>query len=591
MLSVYQNSNADNNQSVKAGFIVRITEYKTLISTLTDRKSEDSIQHELFLGKRGSGKSMLLKRIEVEITENEKLNTRYIPVFPAEEQAGIYRLFDLWEQVLRELYLRSNEAFKVKDFSEFKDEQTYTRYLYNEIHRFCKSKKKKAVLLLDNFDRITDSISGDGQLLRETLTNYRDLVLIASSGSMDNHFLQHDQPFFDFFRHHLLKKLSSKESFLLLNHWSDSLDFDDRERTQIKDFLKKYPGKVETIRLLTDGLPRTMLLLLKLVLQTNKPMEVDFLKKIMDEVTPLYQERLNNLTPQLKKIVYEMAFKWEAASTKEITAQCKMESKLVAANLNTLTDRHIVETITTNKRNNLYRLSERFFNMWLIVTQGSPDLQHKARWMSKFLESWYDNQQLHISGREVFMLSKGSRQNTCLSVQLRDENNFGTLDDKQKPDLAEMNYFQEIEKDVEKKMVNLSFTYYYQNINKEKVKHYCGNYEEEDTSKIIIEIWAGVFNSVEERAISACIEKRENESFLGRLLIHNQKSLVDKLFHHVKFGRRLQAQYTVLYYISQILNGKEDDNNLKLRIPPELQTTVDEVLQSIKEEQVRYEGK
>ena len=560
-LSIHPFTNADNNESVKTGFIVRMTEYETIISTLADRRTGDSIQHELILGRRGSGKSTLLKRIEVEIAENEKLNTRYIPVFPAEEQAGIYRLLDLWEQVLQELYLRSNEAYKVKEYSGFTDEQTYTRYLYSEIHRFCKSKKKKAVLLLDNFDRITGSISDDGHLLRETLTNYRDLVLIAASTRMDEHFWRYDQPYYEFFRRFRLEALSRKESFLLLNHWSDALDFNDRERTKIKDFLKKYFGKVENIRLLTDGLPRTMLLFLKLVLQTDKPVEVDFLKKIMDEITPLYQERLNNLTPQMRKIVYEMAFKWEAVSTKELSAQCKMESKLVAANLNTLTDRHIVETLPTKKRNNMYRLSERFFNMWLIVTQGNPDHKRKARWMSEFLESWYDRQELK---------------------------NLALQQIKEKYDLSEKCWLQEVEKGDEKAMVNLSLIYYIQNKNKEWVRQFIGKYEWEDTGKIIIEIWAGVFNSVEERAIAACSEKREDEEFLTDLLIHQQKSLVDKLFHHAEFCRRLQAKYTVLYYVSQILNGKENDNNLMLRIPPELLTTVDDLLQHIKQEQLRY---
>ncbi|MCL2652044.1 MAG: hypothetical protein FWD60_13615, partial [Candidatus Azobacteroides sp.] len=107
MLSIYQNSNADNYESIKAGFIVRKLEYETIISSLEKRKTGDSIQHELILGRRGSGKSTLLKRIEVEITENKKLNKKYIPVNLAEEQAGIYRLMDLWEQVLRELYCQN----------------------------------------------------------------------------------------------------------------------------------------------------------------------------------------------------------------------------------------------------------------------------------------------------------------------------------------------------------------------------------------------------------------------------------------------------------------------------------------------------
>jgi hypothetical protein len=513
MLSVYQNANVDDYEIIKAGFIVRMIEFETIISSLKKRESGNSIQHELILGWRGSGKSTLLKRIEVEINEDKQLNRKYIPVNLAEEQAGIYRLFDLWELVLNELYNRSNEEFQMEDFSRFVDEQAYTRYLYNEIHRFCETKKKKAVLLLDNFDRIIGNFSDDGHLLRETLVNYRDIVLIAASARMDEHFWRYDQPFYDFFRRHRLETLSSKETFLLLNHWSETLDFNEQERERVKGLLQKHPGKVENIRILTDGLPRTMFFFLKFVVQTDKPVGVDFLKKIMDEVTPLYRERLNNLTPQLCKIIYEMAFMWEAVPTKEIAARCKMESKLISANLKTLADSNIIETIATNKRNNLYRIAERFFNMWLIVTQGNPNQKRKARWMSEFLENWYDKNE----------------------------------------------------------------------------KQYINQSKEEDIGKIIIEIWAGVFNNVEERAITACREEREDATWFEYLLVLHQKSLVDKLFHHPEFGYRLQEQYTVLYYVSQILNGKENENNLLLRIPPELQTTVADVLKSIKKEQIRYD--
>jgi len=110
----------------------------------------------------------------------------------------------------------------------------------------------------------------------------------------------------------------------------------------------------------------------------------------MDSVTPLYQERLNYLTPQLRKIVSEMAFIWEACTTKQLVEKCRMQSKLISANLKTLVDKGLVDKIETSKKNHLYRLSERFFNMWLIITQGNPDQKRKAKWLSIFLENWYD---------------------------------------------------------------------------------------------------------------------------------------------------------------------------------------------------------
>ncbi|MDR0865345.1 MAG: hypothetical protein LBO74_10515 [Candidatus Symbiothrix sp.] len=122
----------------------------------------------------------------------------------------------------------------------------------------------------------------------------------------------------------------------------------------------------------------------------------------------------------------------------------------------------------------------------------------------------------------------------------------------------------------------------------EIVKQYVGKYEGKEIGKILIEIWAGIFNDVENRAIALCREEEEFALFIEHLLVLHQKSLVDNLFHHAEFGKRLQEQYTVLYYASQILNGKENENNLHLRIPPELQTTLKDVLQEIKREQERY---
>ena len=581
MISIYQNSNADNYESIKSGFIVRTVEYSAIISTLKNRKSGDSIQHELILGRRGSGKSTLLKRIEVEIVENKKLNTNYIPVNLAEEQAGIFRLMDLWEQVLQGLCCHYEEKLESANFSDFPDEQTYTRYLYGEIHRFCTAKKKKAVLLLDNFDRIVGNFSDDGNLLRETLINYCDLVLIAASARMNEHFWKYDQPFYEFFRRHRLEALNSGEAFLLLIHWSNALDFDEKERTKIRDFLKKYPGKVENIRLLTDGMPRTMFFFLKLVLQTEKPVETDFLKRVMDEATPLYQERLLNQTPPMRKIILEMAFMWEAAATKEIAEQCRMESKAVAAILNTLTDRNIVETIATDKRNNLYRLAERFFNMWLIVTQGNPDQKRKARWMSEFLENWYDKLELQTIARQYDEIIDDTKS------ELREPpSHYGRLPKTVNENENMANNC--IEKGDDQQMFNLALMYYEQNKNREQIKQYIGRYNGSDIGIIIIEIWAGIFHSTEERAIAVCREERESSWFIKNLLILHQKSLVDKLFHHAEFGKRLRAQYTVLYYISQILNGKKKENNLLLRIPPELQTTVENVFRKIKYEQERY---
>ncbi|MCP9768385.1 ArsR family transcriptional regulator [Lacihabitans sp. LS3-19] len=428
-LTVFQTANSDY-KAVKDNFIVRTQEIERIIGSIKSKGDKDPQQHELILGRRGSGKSTLLKRIELELIENPALNKLYIPINLAEEQAGIFRLFDLWEQVIYELKQRQNFDVKIPEFSDFKTEGSYTRKLYEIIHDACLSNKKKIVLLLDNFDRIVENFTDDGSLLREILINYSEVQIIAGSTRMDEHFWSYDKPFYDFFRVHRLEALSKEEINLLLNHWGDTLNI-----SVLKDFVKNNPGKIENLRILTDGLPRTLQFFIQIVLQNSETGTYQYLKKTMDNVSPLFQERLNALTAPFRKIIYEMAFIWEACSVKQLVEKTKMESKLISAHLKTLVDKGLVDKIETNKKQHLYRVSERFFNMWIIVTQGNPEQKRRAKFLSIFLENWYDKSDLrnlaslHInnlkSGKidyeEAIILSKAFSQSRFLGTKERDE--------------------------------------------------------------------------------------------------------------------------------------------------------------------------
>jgi tetratricopeptide (TPR) repeat protein len=396
-----------------------------------------------------------------------------------------------------------------------------------------------------------------------------------------------------------------------------------------------------------------------------------------------------------------MAFIWEACTTKQLVEKLKMESKLISANLKTLTEKGIIEKIKTNKKQHLYRISERFFNLWLIITQGNPNQKRKAKWLSIFLENWYDASDFkkltnkHISNlkncktdwNSALLLSKGLCQSKYISVLERDSiikltenikgngvencllelpekyesiiekiityceeenyskavkiadsieneedgekfyvlaclytfqqkyteaenyylqaiekvnidalNNLANLYTKQqKYTEAENYYLQAIEKGSIDALYNLAFVFYQTNINKAKALKYINKAREESEninikeSKIIIEIWNGIFDNLEQR-VTEIIESKEesviNELFFD-LLVQQQKRIVLNLFEDEVLGKELQEKYIVFYYVSLILNKVQDDN-LLLKIPPELQTTIEDVLLKIETKQKFY---
>lgn len=578
-LSLYQSANSSND-SIKKNFVIRQAEFEIIISELKNKGNKDPLQHELILGRRGSGKSTLLRRIQAEVEENIQLNKKYIAINLAEEQASIYRLFDLWDEVLKEIAVEFNINLNLKDYNDFKTDQDYTRYLYENIHNILIKEDRKIVLLLDNFERIVGNFNDDGNLFRETLLNHNDIQIIAGSTRMDEHFWQYDKPFYEFFRRHRLEALSIKEIIQLLDHWSDVMQL-----PELANFAKTNIGKIEAIRILTDGLPRTLQFFIQILLQNANLYGYDYLRKVMDNVTALYQERLNNLPAAQRKIIAEMAFLWEACSTKELVEKCKMESKLISAQIKQLSNAGIIDTITTDKKNHLYRISERFFNMWLMVTQGNPEQKRKAKWLSIFLEAWYNGADL-----------KQLADDHILNLQNKKNGYDKTLVEKNVMNEAEHHFLFSIDNKRTSALKNQALLYYKNNHNHASALQLILKYNERTSNdkdaegiQIAIEIWNGLFDNLHDKIEHFIVESNyENlDVFLINLLTHEQIKLVYNLFKNETHGVELQKRYKPLYYAVLLLNNKTE-NNLALRMPPEVLPTVNDIIKTVKEKQLFY---
>ncbi len=387
-INFFQSANSEGSH-IADDFVIRIEEYETIMGEIRRDPMQGSVQHYLLLGRRGSGKSTLLKRIEYEINNDPALSKKLIPVNLAEEQANIYRLMDLWEETIKELKHSDIDIDDsiINNFTGNTNE--YNRQLYAAINDAMEKAGRKIVLLLDNIDRIFENIREDAALLREVLLNYDHIRIVGGSTRMSEHFWQYDAPFYNFFRIIKLEALSNEEVRTLLMHWAKAYNL-----PAIEDFVQTKPGQLETIRILTDGLPRTLKFFISTIINRTQKDSYQYLKQIMDYVTPLYQERLNNLPAAHRKIVLNLAFIWEAAAVKQLVEVCKIESKLLSAHLKQLYQNGLLDKIETSKKNHLYRISERFFNLWLIFTQGSPSDKRKQKCLTIFLESWYNGDEI-----------------------------------------------------------------------------------------------------------------------------------------------------------------------------------------------------
>ena len=396
----YQAANEDDVLAIKESFLIRLHEFDIIMSDIRTNEMVGSVQHYLLLGRRGSGKSTLLKRIEVEITEDAELSSQFLPVNLAEEQADIYRLYDLIHAILEEL---EEKKYEVR-FPEPEDDcNTYTRNLIGALHEAIDRCGKKVILLLDNIHRILENLADDANLLREYLLNYKDIKIIGGSTRMTEHFWKYNQAFYQFFRIMELKPLTGDEIRMLFENWSRTPGME-----YLKEFAENKSGQLETIRILTDGLPRTLQFFVNILVNNSNDTGFEYLRQIMDVATPQYQERLNNVSPAQRKIVLQTAFLWEAAGARDIAKASHMDTNAVSAQLKQLSELSIIEKIDTGKKNHLYRISERFFNLWLIFTQGSPKEKRKAKYLTIFLENFYDEEEIRkLANRHLQQLQTG----------------------------------------------------------------------------------------------------------------------------------------------------------------------------------------
>lgn len=423
----YQSANADA-QSIKDNFLIRLEEFDIIMSDIRRNPMKGSVQHYLLLGRRGSGKSTLLRRIQVEINEDEALQKKYVPINLAEEQANIYRLFDLLNEIIDEL---EEKGIEVNRPDEDEDCNAYTRLLFSALHGAIEKSGKKVVLLLDNIDRIFENLHEDQGLVREMLLNFDDIKIIGGSTRMSEHFWKYDEPFYEFFRVLKLEKLSAEETKKLLLHWAEKPGYEE-----LKNFVENRQGQLETVRQLTDGLPRTLQFFVNILINKEQESAYEYMRQIMDVMTPLYQERLNTLPASQRKIVLQMAFLWESVGAGEIADASHMRNNLVSAQLKQLIDKGIAEKVdSAGTKKILYRLSERFFNLWLIFTQGSPKEKRRAKYLTIFMENFYDGDsirelpQRHLvvlhektqSSQRAAMLTKALAQSRFVDSDTRDE--------------------------------------------------------------------------------------------------------------------------------------------------------------------------
>ncbi|MDZ4796203.1 MAG: AAA family ATPase, partial [Bacteroidota bacterium] len=366
-------------------FTIRLKEYKQIIDNLLQQKKKP-LQHFLITGKRGMGKSTLLRRIFIEAGK-APLNEKMLAVRLGTEQYRLSRLFKLWEQVIE--YLGKNEPKLLEQKKAIEDNRQYDERLIHIVNDHLTETGKTLLLLIDNFDQFIDKLSDkDQHSLREALMMY-PIQIIGNTIFYNEQFVDYGKPFFDFFKPIHLANLDKEEAekFIKLRAESEGIE-------NFEEIFQKQKGKINTLRILSGGVPRTLLILLSIIYKKNTGDAVDYLHEMIEQVTPLYQDRMKSLSPQQQEIMHHLAMHWDRTPVKDLATEMRIPSKSISAQLVQLENSGYINKIDTGGRNNYYEIDERFFNIWLLMSEAAPYDTKRVIWLTKWLDAFYSDKEL-----------------------------------------------------------------------------------------------------------------------------------------------------------------------------------------------------
>lgn len=366
-------------------FVVRDDAFDELLEDITQSDYSVPTQHTIIIGQRGQGKTTLLRRIQIEIENDSYLSQILLPVKFAEEQYQIRSLCRLWEEIADYLQSLHADIFpSILDTMEtYIEDDNYELQCFSYLETALKAQNKKLILLIDNIDELLGKLKDKEQRqLREILLTSSSFKIIGGSTKMLEQHFDYAKPFYEFFTLIKLQGLNKEESIKFLLSIGT-----DEQKAKMQIVVNTTPQRIETLRRLTGGVPRTLVMLFDIFIDDGGN-AFDDLLKVLDEATPLYKHRMDDLPPMLQDIVHTIAMNWDGMMTKEIAKKTRLESKVVSAQLKQLTDKYQIIEAESIGKNKIYKIQERFFNIWYLMRFGRKKDRQRVEWLVKFLVSW-----------------------------------------------------------------------------------------------------------------------------------------------------------------------------------------------------------
>ena len=354
---------------LKESFVAREDTLAELLRVIREQTAGRPCQHMMLIGPRGMGKTTLGLRLLYAVEEDPDLRARWQPVAFHEESYGIAGLADFWFHALRHLTRATGESrWEERAEALLADEGDLERaaaYALAELMDFSRENGKRLILFVENLDGVIGQIHDERDIhsLRATLIERPEILLLGSANAFFDAIGGYGEPLYEFFRVFKLDGIGQEEARRILEAAASS-----EGRPEVSKSLNMEQGRLETIRRLTGGNPRLLSLACRLLIESPLGSAVEDLERLIDEQTPYFKARIEDLPGQARKVFHCLSEGWKPLLAKEVAATANLSSSHASAQLKQLLEKGYTREIRLpGAKRTRYEVSDRFYNIYYLL--------------------------------------------------------------------------------------------------------------------------------------------------------------------------------------------------------------------------------
>ncbi|WP_089936480.1 tetratricopeptide repeat protein [Candidatus Entotheonella palauensis] len=359
---------------------------EALLTNVLERVNESATtgnKHQMLLiGPRGFGKTHFVSLLWHRVIQNPTLS-RMLRIAWLNEDETTTSFIQLLMRIYRALVETYPEDFSselIEDLFALPPAEIEQELKTILIEAFA---DKTILLIVENLDALFDGLGDLGQKKwRSFLQEHPITCTVATTQKLFAGVSRRQSPFFGFFDPMHLKPLSVDEARQLLHKIAEQSDDKD-----LQQYIRTPEGRsrVRTLHHLAGGNHRIYIVLSDFITRDSLDELVGPFEKMLDELTPFYQERMRWLSPQQRQIVEFLCTRTAPCPAKVIARHLFAAENTMGGQLKKLRDLGYV-TSTSRGRESLYELTEPLMRLSYEVKKNRRE---PMRLIVDFLRIWY----------------------------------------------------------------------------------------------------------------------------------------------------------------------------------------------------------